>query len=215
MPKQVFRSPALVVIWWAWVVFAVANLVDLAVQGGDHASLVAAFVLVLVTGIMYVAVWRPRIIAADDALTIVNPLRDHRVGWPAVARVDEADLVRVRCEWPEEPGEPGGQKTIYAWVAGTSKRRKYTAQLRAQRRARSRFGGIGVFGSAGGFAASGTSEPEPGDGEKIVSALTLRAEEMRSADSQPPAQPPASTWYWPGFAAIAIPALALLIAAFL
>lgn len=201
------------VIWWVWLVFAVANLIDLAVEGHDHQSLVAAFVLLFVTGVMFVAAQRPRIIAGDDALKIVNPLREHRVGWPAVTGVDDAELVRVRCEWPEGPGDPGGHKTIHAWVAGTSRRRKYVAQVRAQRRARSRFGGIGGFGPTGGYAASKTSAPAAGDGEKIISALTVRVEEARSAATRDPARPPVSTWYWPGIAALAVPALALLIAA--
>ena len=52
--RQVFRSPGAVVIWWIWVLFAVGNLIDLAVQGRDHLSLVAAFILLFVTGIVYV-----------------------------------------------------------------------------------------------------------------------------------------------------------------
>ena len=60
--RQVFRSPAAVVIWWLWVLFAVANLIDLAIQGRDHVSLVAAFVLLFVTGIVYVTAQRPRMV---------------------------------------------------------------------------------------------------------------------------------------------------------
>ena len=33
---QTFRSPFAVAIWWLWVLFAVGNLIDLAVQGHDH-----------------------------------------------------------------------------------------------------------------------------------------------------------------------------------
>ena len=44
---QTFRSPTALIIWWVWLLFAVANLIDLAVQGRDHESLVAAAILVM------------------------------------------------------------------------------------------------------------------------------------------------------------------------
>ena len=96
--RQVFRSVGAVVVWWIWVLFAVGNLIDLAVQGRDHLSLVAAFILLFVTGIVYITALRPRIIADEDGLTIANPVRDHRVSWATVAGADPTDLLRVRCE---------------------------------------------------------------------------------------------------------------------
>ena len=96
--RQVFRSVGAVVVWWVWLLFAVGNLIDLAVQGRDHLSLVAAFILLFATGIVYITALRPRVIADDDGLTIANPVRDHRVGWAAVAGADPTDLLRVRCE---------------------------------------------------------------------------------------------------------------------
>ncbi len=39
---QTFRSPTAAVIWVVWLLFAVANWIDLAVQGRDHLSVVAA-----------------------------------------------------------------------------------------------------------------------------------------------------------------------------
>ena len=80
--RQVFRSPAARAIWWLWTLFAVANLIDLAVQGHDHLSAVAACTLLLVTGIVYTTAQRPRIIADADGVTIVNPLREHRAAGP-------------------------------------------------------------------------------------------------------------------------------------
>jgi len=53
-------------IWWLWLLFAVGNLIDLAIQGRDHASLVAAFTLFVVTGVVYVTAWRPRIVADPE-----------------------------------------------------------------------------------------------------------------------------------------------------
>jgi hypothetical protein len=203
--KQVFRSPVLLVIWWAWVLFAVANLIDLAVQGRDHASLEAAFVLLFVTGAAYVTALRPRIIADADSLTIINPLRDHRAGWPVVVNVDTTDLIRVRCEWPEGPDGGTGRKAIHAWAAGGSRRRQIVAEMRTQRRTRSRFL-VGSYASATGTAGR---EPEPA--EKIVSALSRRAEEGRRAAPDAVAARPVSTWSWQALAAVLIPALALVI----
>ena len=50
--REVFRSTGAVIVWWVWVLFAVGNLIDLAVQGRDHLTLVAAFILLFVTGIV-------------------------------------------------------------------------------------------------------------------------------------------------------------------
>ena len=51
---QIFRSPTAVVVWVVWLLFAVGNWIDLAVQGRDHLSVVAAAVLLLATGVAYV-----------------------------------------------------------------------------------------------------------------------------------------------------------------
>jgi hypothetical protein len=225
--RQTFRSPFAVLIWWVWVLFAVGNLIDLAVQGRDHFSVVAAFILVLVTGVVYTAALRPRIVADDDGLSIVNPLRDHRIGWPAVAAVEATDLIRVRCEWPlgdrkdpapdpgKEPGQdaPGiGKRTIYSWAVHSSRRRQYTAEVRANRsRPRAR-----VTGDGSPFASPAPPEVPPpasiGDVGPVVEALGARVEHARAAAPRQQARPPVSTWYWPALAAILIPALALVVA---
>jgi hypothetical protein len=203
--KRVFRSPFAVAIWWLWVLFALANLIDLAVQGRDHLSLVVAFVLLLVTGIVYTAAQRPRIVAADDGITIANPFRDHRIGWAAVAGVDATDLVRVRCEWP-----PDGKRVIHAWAVHKSRRREFASQLRAERRgSRSRR----MTGGFGGFAAQAEYEPAakpaPSEADQVVTALTAWAEQARSAEPRP--EPPVSVWQWQAIAAVAVPAVATVI----
>jgi hypothetical protein len=208
-PKT-FRSPFAILIWWLWVLFAVGNLIDLAVQGRDHLSLVAAFILVLVTGVVQVAAQRPRIIAGPDELKIVNPLRDHRVVWAAVAGFEATDLVRVRCEWP------AGKRAIYSWAVHSSRRRRLTAQVRAERQSRRRGAGVsagrgfGVFGSSP-EAASPPATPTGADVEHVISELTALAGQAKAAAPEQQAVPPVSIWYWPAFAAIAVPALALLI----
>jgi hypothetical protein len=206
---QTFRSPIAVAIWWVWLLFALGNLIDLAVQGRDHLSVVAAFILLLVTGVFYVTAQRPRIVAGPDELRIVNPVRDHRVVWAAVAGFDSTDLVRVRCEWPE------GTRVIYSWAVHSSRRRQIAAQLRAERQSRRHVGGagrgFGVFG-AQPDTPNPPSAPTAADAEHVISTLTALAEQAKAAAPEQRAAPPVSTWYWPAFAVIIVPALALLIA---
>ena len=93
---QTFRSPTALVVWVVWLLFAVGNWIDLAVQGRDHASVVAAAVLLLATGVAYVTAQRPRVIVDDAGMTVKNPVRDHRISWSAITDVDLMDLLRVR-----------------------------------------------------------------------------------------------------------------------
>jgi len=237
---EVYRSPAAIVIWWLWVLFAVANLIDLAVQGRDHLSLVAALTLLFITGIAYAAAQRPRVIASREALTIINPLRDHRIDWPAVTSADSTDLLRIRCEWPDarepvataakdaEPGQPPANKRIiYAWAVHTSRRRQFTAELRAKRQAQRGTRGRTLGGLAGGFGAAGpglagnygsaVTAPQPDpltlDADKIIASLTEHANQARADNPGYRAAAPVATWYWPGIAAIGVSGLALLVIA--
>ena len=215
--RQTFRSPFAVVIWWLWALFAVANLIDLAVQGRDHVSVVAACILLLVTGVVYTTAQRPRVVTDDTGMTIINPLRDHRVGWGAVAGIDSASLLRVQCEWPLSGGtdtENIGKRAIYVWAVQPNRRRHAAAQIRAAHRAsrgRSAARTGGLFGMP---EPPDTSDQQPltEDAEQAVAVLTALAEQGRAAAAGTPAKPPASTWYWPAVAAIIIPALALVIA---
>ncbi|HEY3881698.1 MAG TPA: PH domain-containing protein [Trebonia sp.] len=219
---QVFRSPAAVVIWWVWVLFAVGNLIDLAVQGRDHIALVAAFILLLVTGIVYVSALRPKLIADASGLTVVNPVSSHRVGWAALAGADPTDLLRVRCAWPE--GDGTRQRAIYAWAVHSSRRRQVAAELKAQRQSRRGAGGLGGFGGAGGFGWSrglgsaadpATPEADPlrVDAGHVITALTERAAQARIDAPDAVATAPVSAWDWPAVAAVLLPGLALLVAA--
>jgi hypothetical protein len=213
--RQVFRSPIATLIWWIWVLFAVGNLIDLAVQGRDHLSAVAACTLLVITGIVYATAQRPRIIADDDGLTIVNPLRDTRVGWPAVVGFDSTELLRVRCLWSAEDGTESDMKAFYAWAAHSSRRRKLAEEMRAQRRARGG-GARGVrFGSFGAPPVDDAPPPAPLglDVDIVVATLTERAEQVRSDAVAVRAEPPVSGWYWPAIAAILAPALLLAIVA--
>jgi len=223
--RQVFRSPAAAAVWWVWALFAAGNLIDLAVQGRDHLSVVAAGTLLLITGVVYVTARRPKIVADDHGLTIVNPLRDHRVGWASVAGYDTTDLLRIRCAWPAAATARDAAvehtRFIYSWAVHSSRRRAITNQLRAQRQA----GGGGAsnragFGSSrgrfGGYAPLPDNAPPPKplglDAEAVIAALTARREMAMADTSEAAAGPPVSAWQWTAVAALVIPAIALLIA---
>jgi hypothetical protein len=235
---QVFRSPTAVVVWVVWLLFAVGNWIDLAVQGRDHASAIAAAILLLATGAAYVTAQRPRIIADKAGVTIRNPLRDHRIGWTGVARVDLADLLRVHCAWGGPPGGQEHRKVISAWAVHYSRRRRLAAEARTRRAARSpglrrsspglSSGGRGLsYGAA--VSAPGASTPEA-EAEKVVRLLSERATAAQAetvwangtaeaasgeaaggpagADG---AEPLKSTWSGRAIAALVIPALILLV----
>ena len=186
---QIFRSPTAVVVWVVWLLFAVGNWVDLAVQGRDHLSVVAAAVLLLATGAAYVTAQRPRVIADDAGVTVRNPLRDHRIGWAGVAQVDLVDLLRVHCAWGGPPGAPPADrehhKVISAWAIHYSRRRQFAAEARARRgprRSASAFPvGLGRSYSsttlAGDPASASSTEAEA---EKIVKLLQEHATAARA-----------------------------------
>jgi hypothetical protein len=213
--RQVFRSPIATLIWWLWVLFAVGNLIDLAVQGRDHLSAVAACTLLVITGIVYATAQRPRVIADDDGLTIVNPIRETRVRWPAVVGFDSTELLRVRCLWTAEDGTESDMKAFYAWAAHSSRRRKLAEEMRAQRRARGGSARAVRFGGFGAPPADDAPPPAPLglDVDIVVATLTERAEQVRSDAVGVRAEPPVSSWYWPAIAAILAPALLLAIVA--
>ena len=210
---QTFRSPFAVAIWWLWVLFAVGNLIDLAVQGHDHGAVDAAFVLLLVTGLVYTAALRPRIVADSGGLTLANPLRDHRVGWAAVAGIDAAELIRVRCRWPLDDGGTGS-RAIYSWAVHSSRRRQAAARMRERRRAaRTAPGGRG-FGAFGMAPEARPPAPTAADSDHVITTLTALADQAKAAAPDERAVPPVTTWNWLAVAVIVVPALALLIAVF-
>jgi hypothetical protein len=181
---QVFRSATAILVWWVWVLFAVANLIDLAVQGRDRLSLVAAAILVLATGIAYVTAQRPRVIADTAGITIVNPLCDHHIGWAGVTKVDLADLLRVHCR-----RGPGDTKIIYSWAVHYSRRRKAAAEVKARRTAarmssgRSSFGTFGLsrggFGMGAGYGGGGRRDHGYGSAADGETASAAEAEAER------------------------------------
>ncbi|MGH3254194.1 MAG: PH domain-containing protein [Streptosporangiaceae bacterium] len=168
---QTFRSATAVVVWVVWLLFAVGNWIDLAVQGRDHTSAIAAAILLLVTGIAYDTAQRPRIIADDAGVTVRNPLRDHQAGWESVTKVDLTDLLRVHCA---PPGER--PRIINSWAIHYSRRRQFASDARSRRAARGRRSTFGLpYGTQPGTAGASTSNSTEAEAEKCVRTLSERA----------------------------------------
>ena len=173
---QTFRSATALVVWVVWLLFAVGNWIDLAVQGHDRLSAIAAAILLLVTGIAYDTAQRPRIIADDAGLTVKNPLRDHRIAWTSVSKVGLTDLLQVHCDWGAQLGAPPGSKehskVISSWAVHYSRRRQFAAEARTRRASRGRRSAFGLPYGTTPSAAGASAEAEA---QKVVRALSERA----------------------------------------
>ena len=124
--QKMFRLPGAIVAWWTWVIFAVACLADIAVTGRNHTAAEIAATLVFVTGIVYACALRPRVVAGSSGITVMNPLREHRIPWGSVAAVDLKESVQVHCV--REPGAKRG-KIIYSWALYAPRRNRLRAEL--------------------------------------------------------------------------------------
>ena len=235
--QEVFRLTAPVVVWWVWAVFAAANVIDLAVQGSPaHSALVIGAVLLLVTGFAYTLALRPRLVADQGGVTIVNPFRDHHVSWAVIQSVDAGDWVRVCHTRDGSPvtavAVPG--RAIECWALYVSARARRREALGDWPPLSAGFGGIRGFGPQPDETARLPAEAKylaslP-PAKAIAVRLDTRAARERarlvqtdsaSAGSGPgdPGRPPVpvrpgpvtARWAWFPLAAIAVPALALLI----
>ena len=126
---EVFRSAGSLILSWAWFVVAVIILVDLAVQGRDHVAVVTAAAVLVITGIVYACAYRPKIVADSGGISLINPVRDHRVPWAAVVKVDAVNAVRVHCT--PAPGAARGN-VLYRWAVQSSPRSARRATLRRE-----------------------------------------------------------------------------------
>ena len=203
--RQVYRTTGSLVAWWAWAVFAAVLLVVLAVGHHTHAALVTAAVVIAITGIMYACALRPRIVADDAGVTVVNPLREHMLPWSAVTQVDLKHNVRVHYRGP------AGDTIVHSWAVQSSGRSRTRHELRARRAARRRTapepGYAGLPGEAQAALAGSAAE-------FIARQLAERAR-MQGSPARPD-MPPASPrvrWTWGPIAAIAVPLLLLVVVA--
>ena len=230
--REVFRLAPPVILWWVWVAFAVANLADFAIEGAPaRFAIVVSAILVTITGLAYALALRPRVIAEPSGLTIVNPFRDHHVPWAAITAVDTGEWVRVHYAagppGPASPASSAASKAVSCWALYISARAKRRA-ARPARRPRSGLMRPSAISSV--FTTPGT---EPGYAEKsrlpeeakylaslppakaIAVRLDTRADRERARrkpDPETQQNPVTARWSWPPVAAVALPALALLIA---
>ncbi len=197
--REVFRSAGSTVLSWAWFVVAAIILVDLAVQGRDHAALVTAALVLAITGVVYACAWRPKIVADSSGIAVINPVRDHQVPWTAVSKVDVVNAVRVHCE--PAPGAAHG-KVLYSWAVQSSPRSTRKASLRREvhDRPRPRLSPRPrSLQPPPGTAARGYGElPEPAKDalerssvEFTAGRLAERAQHARRAAARAAGQPPA------------------------
>ena len=206
--SKVFRLPGAIVAWWAWVIFAAANLIDLAIQGRSHTAAEIAVALAGITGVVYACALRPRVVADSGGITVMNPLRDHRVPWGSVTGVDLAESVRVHYAPPTSPSPFTGAapvKVIHSWALYARRRNRLRSELIQQGRASRRLA-----------RSSPDSYGQPHSAETITkqSAAQLMATQLdqlaRDARERGAAAGPrAVSWAWGAIGAIVVPAIAL------
>ena len=229
--REVFRLVPPVVLWWVWVAFAVANVADFAIQGASSArfALTVSAILATVTGLAYALALRPRVVADQVGLTIVNPFRVFHVPWAAIQTVDTGDWVQVHyLPDGDAPATPDGDapgarssaasKKISCWALYVSARAKRKAARPPRRRGNWLRPYLpDGFGEETGYARS-SRLPEEAKylaslpvAKAIAVRLDARAGRERARGER--VGPVAARWAWPPLAAVTVPALALLIIA--
>jgi len=206
--RETYRLAPPVVLWWAWLAFVAANVADWAVQGTSAGlALTAGAVMLAVTGAVYALALRPRVVADEDGIAVLNPFRDHRVPWTTVRDVYTAEWVLVRA------AGTAGDKTICCWALYVSARSRRAANAPPRKsRAMSRLRGVATE------PGTGISPRLPPQAQYLASMpparaiaarLDSRAEKARARDGS--AARVTVTWAWFPIAAVAVPAVALVV----
>jgi hypothetical protein len=203
------RSTGARVAAYAWLTFAVLNLVDLVfgITGDASRSLTALAIgtlLVLGSGIAYTAGLRPAIIGDDDAVTIRNPLRDVRAPWGAVREIEGTNAVTVRFTGPD-----GQELATRAWVHQTSPRAQAKAEARA-RKEQSRGSEFDLRGrTPAAFAAEQLNELRERRRPKTRSGAPDKAALAKEEAADKPSRGTVR-WSIPALASLAVPLAALI-----
>jgi Bacterial PH domain len=202
--SKVFRLPGAIVAWWAWVIFAAANLIDLAVQGRSHTAAEIAVALAGITGLVYACALRPRVVADSGGITVMNPLRDHRVPWGSVTGVDLAESVQVHYA-PEADATQG--KVIHSWALYARRRNRLRSELLQQGRAGRRLprSSLDCYGNP----PSAEAIAKQSAAQLMAAQLDQLARDARERGVT--AGPRVVSWAWGAIAAIAAPAIALVL----
>lgn len=200
--RKVFRLPGAIVAWWAWVLFAAANLIDLAIQGRSHTALEITVALVAITGVVYACALRPRVVTDSGGITVMNPLRDHLVPWGSVTSVDLAESVRVHCL--PDPGSTR-EKVIHSWALYARRKSKLRSEFIKQGSSR-RLPRSSV-GSYGRPASDAEAIEKQSPAQLMAVQLDQLARDARNGGAD--AGPLVATWAWRPIVAIVAPAIAL------
>jgi hypothetical protein len=177
---RVFRSGALRVGGWVWMVFAALNFVDLIWRGRDMASAIAAAAMLLGSGLAYAVALRPRIVADDEAVQFHNLLRDVRLPWEAVTRFEGGDAVYAHV----------GDRRFRAFILQTSPRARARSEMKARREEKKLPEAVAAY-MRGRTATDFT-----------VEQLRELAGQHRSKDGTAEAS---VVWAWPPILALAVP----------
>ena len=195
---------------YAWLVFAALNLLDLAfgITGNASYSLTTlgiAMLLLFGCGVAYVVGLRPAIIGDDDGVVLRNPLRDVRVPWAAVRRIEGTHALTVRFT-----AEDGTEQTSRAWVHQTSPRAQAKAEARA-RKERDKGPDVDLRGrTPAAFAAQQLNEIRDRRRPKSRSGAPDKAAAAK-AEAEAEAAHGTVAWSLPAVAALVVPALAVVV----
>jgi hypothetical protein len=233
--REVFRLAPPLILWWVWVAFAAANFADFAIQGTPSArfTIVVTAILITVTGLCYVLALRPKVIASETGITVVNPFRVHQIPWGMVAAVETGDWVRVRrapAVAAPGSGTTGGHGrgsaaagTVYCWALYVSARTKRrSGRVAAGPRRQGPFRSPAWLNEGPGHGGQSRLPEEARYlaslpvSKAIAARLGTRAARERQPAADGSAAPDATaSWSWPALAAVAIPAVILLVVALL
>src|ERR1700753_133895 len=122
--REMFRRNAPVVIFYIGLVFAAFNVVDLALQAKPRFALEVSLVVLIITGVAYACGLRPRVIADDRGLTVINPIREGHLPWSSLRAVTVRDWVRFTCA--------GRSRPVESWALFATARVKRNSRERAK-----------------------------------------------------------------------------------
>jgi hypothetical protein len=182
--RRAFASTPSRVLGWILLAVAVANFVDLAIRGRDHASLVAAAALLLGCGVVYVLCLRPGVVAGSDGVDMRNPLRDVHVPWASLENVDVTDALRLHS---------AGRKHR-SWALQETSRTRAKARMRRPRT----------------DLPENVADAVAGRTRTEYIAEQLREMSVERASGEPAGS--RTTWSWPSVAAVVVPAVLLVVA---
>jgi hypothetical protein len=202
--RKTFRLPGALVAWWGWLIFAVVCLADIAISGRDHLAAEIAVTLFFITGLIYACALWPRVLTDSAAITVRNPLREHRIPWGSVSAVDLRESVQVHCA-----AEPDAKraKVIYSWALYAHRRNRLRQELLAQgdRRRLPRSAAVSY-----GMPQDTAQKIEKQSAARIMATqLDEIAKEARERGAA--AGPRVVRWSWQPALAMAVPAVALVL----